>query len=573
MVELAWWKPRFLVGVLAAVGLLAAVACASTDDEEPTATSVSDTTVATPTPAEADLPGPPKYGGILRTYHRRSPLSWRLDRDSAIDQTATVTAVVNNLVQLAHPDYNSIGPDLARSWDVSADGMVYTFYLEPNVINHNGNRWTASDAKFTLENLARATENRPPHPSVTVGGESIFESIETPDDTTLVVRLKAPDGLFLSQLAQVGGVMYTEADYDEMASMDAPSGMTGPYKLTLHLPDEKMEYRRNDDYFKEGLPYLDGIDRFVIKDAGAALAALEARQIDYIPLCCARGMHAGNLQPIADRHPGELTFYPGPHFVGRGVQFNFYADGPWQDKLVRQAINLAIDRDVFCSLIENCTVGTWAGGSTYVSTDRDELAAQFPGFARTGPAKDAEIAEAKRLMEVAGWPDGFEVVAMCRDTTEYRDHNCPAMEFLLRDTLNIRMVLDVQESGAWTEKGRTGDWLMEMGSIGGARIDHPWEWLNDAGMCGQTPRENKRGYCNEEVDELLLQSRVLSDVAALKPLSDQILEIFKEEIPWVPVFWPNRWVVYWDNVHGTAPELASGQYTQALRMEYVWLDQ
>lgn len=514
----------------------------------------------------------PTRGGIIRTYHRRSPISWRLDRDSAIDQTANVTPVVNNLVQLEHPFYNSIGPDLAHSWEVSGDSKTYTFYLEPNVINHNGNRWTASDAKFSLENLAKATENRPAHVSVTVDGESIFESIEAPDDTTLVVRLKQPDGVFFSELAMVGSVMYTEADYDEVASMDEPSGMTGPYKLTSHLHDEKMEYRSNDDYFKAGLPYLDGIDRFVIKDAGAALAAIEAKQIDYVPLCCARGMHAGNLQPVADRHPGELTFYPGPHFAGRGVSFNHRAEGPWQDKRVRQAINLAIDRDVFCSLIENCTVGVWAGGGTYVPTDRDELAAKFPGYARTGPAKDAEIAEAKRLMEAAGWPDGFEVLAMCRDTVEYRDHNCPAMEFLLRDTLNIRMTLDVQESGAWTEKGRTSDWFMEMGGAGGSRIDHPYNWLRAGGMCGQTARENKRGYCNEEVDKLLYQSRVMSDVPALKLVADQIMEIYKDDQPWVHVFWPNRWVVYWNYVKGTATETASGQYTQALRMEYIWLD-
>jgi ABC-type transport system substrate-binding protein len=259
--------------------------------------------------------------------------------------------------------------------------------------------------------------------------------------------------------------------------------------------------------------------------------------------------------------------------VGRGVSFNFHAAGPWQDKRVRQAINLAIDRDMFCSLIENCTVGVWAGGATYITTDRDEMAARFPGYARTGPAKDTEIAEAKRLMEAAGWPDGFQVVAMCRDTIEYRDHNCPAMEFLLRETLNIRMTLDVQESGAYTEKGRTGDWLMEMAAVGGARIDHPFEWLRAGGFCGQTPRDSKRGYCNEEVDQLLLQSRTMSEVAALQPLSDEILEIFKVEVPWVPVFWPNRWVVYWNYVKGTATETASGQYTQSLRMEHVWLDQ
>jgi len=135
-----------------------------------------------------------KRGGVLRQAHRRSPLHFRMDVRSATDETTASAPIFNQLLALQNPDFVNLGPDLAESWDVSADGKTFTFNLASGVINHNGNPWTSSDAKFTLETLASETENRPPHERVSVGGVSLLESLETPDESTLIANLTQPDG-------------------------------------------------------------------------------------------------------------------------------------------------------------------------------------------------------------------------------------------------------------------------------------------------------------------------------------------------------------------------------------------
>ena len=511
-----------------------------------------------------------KRGGILRQAHRRSPLHFRLDVRSATDETTASAPLFNQLLALQHPDFVNLGADLATSWKVSEDGTTFTFKLVPNVINHKGNPWTSKDAKFTLETLSKETENRPPHASVSVGGVSTLDSIETPDDTTLIVHLNQPDGLFLANMGLQQPVMYTQADYDEVDSLDNPVG-TGPFFLKNHLVGEKLEYRRNDQYFKEGLPYLDGIDTFIIRDVAAKLAAFEAGRIDIILMGSSHGLYNANLEVVAKRHPDEMTFYAAQHPVLRGLKWNWREEGPWQDKRVRQAMNLALNRDTICDALPNCIIGDYMPSTTYGVTTREELAAR-PGFAMPGPAKDAELAQAKVLMAEAGFPDGFEVVALCRDTSEYRDALCPLIEFLLRDTLNIRLTLDVQETGAWNEKHTTADWLFEAGSSGSARVDHPFDWLDEAAFCGEAAVEHIIGYCNEKLDDLLRQMRVTSDIPTLKALTKTTMDLFYDDLPYLPLFWPARFPVYWNYVKNVPDEHFSGQYSQARRLEQVWLD-
>ena len=511
-----------------------------------------------------------KRGGVLRQAHRRSPLHFRMDVRSATDETTASAPIFNQLLALQNPDFVNLGPDLAESWDVSADGKTFTFNLASGVINHNGNPWTSSDAKFTLETLASETENRPPHERVSVGGVSLLESLETPDESTLIVNLAQPDGLFLANMGLQEPMMYTEVDYDEIGSLDNPVG-TGPFRLTDHLVGEKLEYSRHDQYFKDGLPYLDGIETFIIRDVAAKLAAFEAGRIDIILMGSSHGLYAANLQVVADRHPGEITFYPGQHPVLRGLKWNWREEGPWQDKRVRQAINLAINRDDICTALENCIMGDYMPSKTFGVTTRDDLATR-PGFALPGPDKEAELAQAKTLMAEAGFPDGFEVKALCRDTSEYRDALCPLVEFLLRDTLNIRLTLDVQESGAWVEKHNSADWLFEAGSSGSARVDHPFDWLDEATFCGEAPVENIIGYCNETLDDLMRQMRITSDIPTLKTLTKTTLDLFYDDLPYLPLFWPARFPVYWNYVKNVPDEHFSGQYSQARRLEQVWLD-
>ncbi len=561
-----WARSGALLGL--AVVLLAACNGAA-EAPAPTATSVvamptPTVQIATPTPTQT-----PRTGGVLKQAHRRSPITFRLDVNSSTDQIAAGTPLYNQLIAMQPPDFLTIGPDLAESWTVSQDGKTYTFKLVPGVVDHKGNPFTARDAKFTLELLTKKTENRPAHAYMTVAGQSVFESIEAVDDTTLVVKLKSADTLWFPQLALPQISMFVQASYDEKTSMDNPIG-TGPYKLVKHLPQEVVIYEANPQYFRKGVPYLAGFETHIIADTATIQAAFEAKRVDLIMMGGSEGASERNTSVLDNRYPGQITRYVGLHPVGRGINFNFRADGPWQDKRVRQAINLALSRDDICAVIPNCYIGDWMPSPKWSTADRAKLA-QRPGFAMKGPAKDAEINRAQELMAEAGYAKGFSVNAMCRSEVDYRDYWCPLMEFILRDTLNIRLTIQLEERAVHTEKLNKGDWLLRPDAYGGMRVDHPYDWLDLHVFCGEDVRSNATGYCNQEYDDLMKKLRTAS-AAETKAISDRIMEIFYDEVPGVMGFWSNRWVIHWNYVKNVPDQRFWGGYTQSRRLEYIWLN-
>jgi len=512
-----------------------------------------------------------KRGGILNQAHRRSPRYFRQDLSTASDETAASMPVFNGLLWTAPPTHTQVAGDLATDWTIMNSGKTLIFNLHENIVNHNGNKFDSEDVKFTLDWLGSESDNRPPHDSVTSGGETIFKDIRTNGPNQIIIDLNEADSVFFPQLGQRYMNMQTEVDFDEEGSKDAPVG-TGPYKMTSHVPGEKIEYRAHKEYFKAGLPYLDGIDTFIIRDPTPRFAAFEAKRLDIILMGSSHGLYTATAEAMEKRHSGEVTWYEGLHTVGRGIHFNHRKDGPWSDKKVRQAINLAIDRDEICNAIEACFPGYQLPSATYGITARADLNSR-PGWAPTGAAKDAEIAQAKALMAEAGYPDGFEVDVMCRDSVDYAERLCPVAEFLLRETLNIRSTLDVKETGAWNEaQQQTGEWMMEFGSANSANVDHPYNWLEYWGFCGEDLFANIRGWCNEDYDKLLRDMRAESDTAALKVLATEAIDILDEEVPTAHLFWPSRFSIRWNYVMNPADEKNAGQYSAARRFEVNWLN-
>ena len=512
-----------------------------------------------------------KRGGILNQAHRRSPRYFRQDLSTASDETAASMPVFNGLLWTAPPTHTQVAGDLATDWTIMNSGKTLIFNLHENIVNHNGNKFDSEDVKFTLDWLGSESDNRPPHDSVTSGGETIFKDIRTNGPNQIIIDLNEADSVFFPQLGQRYMNMQTEVDFDEEGSKDAPVG-TGPYKMTSHVPGEKIEYRAHKEYFKAGLPYLDGIDTFIIRDPTPRFAAFEAKRLDIILMGSSHGLYTATAEAMEKRHSGEVTWYEGLHTVGRGIHFNHRKDGPWSDKKVRQAINLAIDRDEICNAIEACFPGYQLPSATYGITARADLNSR-PGWAPTGAAKDAEIAQAKALMAEAGYPDGFEVDVMCRDSVDYAERLCPVAEFLLRETLNIRSTLDVKETGAWNEaQQQTGEWMMEFGSANSANVDHPYNWLEYWGFCGEDLFANIRGWCNEDYDKALRAMRAESDTAALKVLATEAIDILDEEVPSAHLFWPSRFSIRWNYVMNPADEKNAGQYSAARRFEVNWLN-
>ena len=308
----------------------------------------------------------------------------------------------------------SVVEDLAKSWDVSPDGLTYTFHLHEGVKYQNlppvnGREFTSEDAKY---NLLRVTGDPSVVPEATrpkLQRKAEFgkiNSVETPNKYTVTVKLKEPLASFLDAVAHPGTAMLPKelVDQEQGTIQDLVIG-TGPFMLADYKVDQNAVYRRNPEYFKKGLPYLDEVVMLKFSDLQAELSAFRARQIDV----SGSGLSPGSLQALQKDIP-SIKVLQVPKANMYTVRFNMKFK-PFQDVRVRKAIHLAIDRSQYVDVIGE-GLGVVPGPVTPLYRDMagstDWLMSQ-PGYRKD---KAQDLAEAKRLMQDAGYPDGFTVKTM-----------------------------------------------------------------------------------------------------------------------------------------------------------------
>ena len=168
----------------------------------------------------------------------------------------------------------AVVPGLAASWDISEDGLTYTFHLREGVTFHDGSDFTAEDAVFSLDR-ARAEGSTNAQPALFAG----IESVEAADDTTLVVTLSDPNGSFLFNMAWGDAVMVAPESADSLETN--PIG-TGPFAFSEWVQGDRVELTRYAGYWGEA-PALEAATFRFISDPNAAFAAMMAGDVDAFP--------------------------------------------------------------------------------------------------------------------------------------------------------------------------------------------------------------------------------------------------------------------------------------------------
>jgi peptide/nickel transport system substrate-binding protein len=169
----------------------------------------------------------------------------------------------------------SIVPSLAKSWNISSNGLTYTFYLRSNVEFHDGTKMTARDVKFSLDR-ARSEES-------TNAQKTLFTniaSIKVIDKKTVEVSLKIPNGGFITNLAWGDAIVVSEKTIAQAET--APVG-TGPFEFLKWVKGDRVELVKNNNYWGESI-YLDKATFKFISDPTAAFAAVMAGDIDAFPV-------------------------------------------------------------------------------------------------------------------------------------------------------------------------------------------------------------------------------------------------------------------------------------------------
>ena len=310
----------------------------SGDTEEPAA---EEPAAAEPEPAaEEPAAEDSRRGGTLVIALSDDPGHFNPGITTGFNVHAVTGSIFNGLVEL--DDNANPHPDLAERWDVSDDSTQYTFHLADGVRWHDGEPLTSADVKFTFEDILLDYHSR------TRGGLSgILESIDTPDDTTVVFNFTQPYAALLQRLNSTEAPILPKHIYegvDDVQTADAnltPVG-TGPFKLESYDIDNEITLVRNDDYFKAGLPYLDRVVMRVIPDQNTQVLALEEGEVDYI--WRVPGGDIERLSGVDSIVLHGVNSGPGGGFCIPTLTFNSERD-VFSDLRVRQAIAHAVNRD------------------------------------------------------------------------------------------------------------------------------------------------------------------------------------------------------------------------------------
>jgi peptide/nickel transport system substrate-binding protein len=339
----------------------------------------------------------PRRGGELVFVVQGEPSTYDCHAGGSFAISYYVMPHYSTLLKVDAAHYPDVVGDLADHWQVSPDGLTYTFTLRDNVHFHDGTLLTSADVKASYERL------RAPPPGVVSVRKSRYvdiSAIETPDARTVTFRLGKPNASMLSTFASPVGCIYSAARLKEDPNWPATHVMgTGAFSFVEHVKGSHWIGKRFDGYFRSGLPYLDGFKALSISGAGA-INALSAGQA----LAEFRGVGGAERDRIKASRGNLVSFPESPATPSHTLTFNAQKP-PFNDVRVRRALTLAIDRWGGLAALSKITDARWIGGAMRpgnpVALPDDELA-KLPGFWRDA---EASRAEARRLLKEAGVSD------------------------------------------------------------------------------------------------------------------------------------------------------------------------
>ncbi|HZT49954.1 MAG TPA: ABC transporter substrate-binding protein, partial [Hyphomicrobiaceae bacterium] len=275
----------------------------------------------------------PKRGGILNFAVVANPPTYDCHAETSFAMVHPVTPHYSLLLKIDAANYPKVTGDLAESWTVAPDGMTYTIRLHKGVKFHDGSPLTSADVKATYERIIR-----PPAGVVSVRKSYYqdFGDIETPDDYTVVFKMKAAVAGVLELLASPFNCIYSAARLKSNPNYPAREIMgSGAFQLVEHVPGSHWVAKRFDGYFKPGRPYLDGFKAYFVKSP-AVVPGLIGGQFD----AEFRFRTPPERDLLKEKLGDKVVVYQQPLLAGNIFIFNTKRK-PFDDIRVRQALTLA----------------------------------------------------------------------------------------------------------------------------------------------------------------------------------------------------------------------------------------
>lgn len=453
-------------------------------------------------------------------------------------------------------------PDLAESWNISEDGKTYTFHLVRNATFHDGTPVTSADVKFSIEEMAK-----PYNPVASLSWQAL-ESVETPDDYTVILKLKEPSSslLYMLALGTPGLAVMPKHLYEGTDILSNPYNQkpigSGPFKFVSWQKGNQIVMERNENYFKEGLPYLDRIIVRVMADGNVAALALENGEIDYASLA----LPISATKRLQDLDNIDVVFNGRE---GLGVIFmlimnhdNAYLGNP----KVRQALAHAIDRDLINELV-------------YLDTQKvaKSSVSSTVGWAFNPDAHQYEYSpeKANQLLDEAGYlmqSDGKRFSLTVHNYAGIPDRL--KMLDIMREQLRevgIDLKVITKEGAALRADvygNRDFDLFLVFWWTGPDPAVHLSQLLHsrEFGRKLDEYSNNIIHYQNDRVDQLLDAASKEADRDKEAQLLYELQDILARDLPFIPLFEPADASGYSTEFVG----LVRGPFIQTESMERVW---
>ena len=441
------------------------------------------------------------------------------------------------------PGTTELRPALAESYDISEDGTVFTFHLRKGVKFHNGREMTADDVKYSLDRVTNPKTQSPGagffgsikgYDDVAAGKADSLSGVEVVDPQTVKITLSRPDATFLHVMAlNFASVVPHEAVEKWGADFGHHPVGTGAFKLADWTIGQQLVFQKNADYWRDGVPYLDKITFEIGQEPIVALLRLQKGEVD-IP---GDGIPPAKFREVMSDPEQKARVVEGGQLQTGYITMNVTMP-PFDKKEVREAVNMAINKDRIVQMINNRAIPA-----------NQPLPPSMPGYDKSFEGYKYDPEKAKEMLGEAGFPDGFETELYVMNT----DPNPRIAQAIQQDLSQIGIKADIKALAQ-----------ANVIAAGGAKDQAPmiWSggmaWIADfpdpsnfygpiLGCAGAVPGGwNWSWYCNEDLDKEAAKADSIVDPAKKDERDKMWSDVYAKvmaDAPWVPIFNEQRFTM------------------------------
>jgi dipeptide transport system substrate-binding protein len=448
---------------------------------------------------------------------------------------AVSVPMFNRLVEFEIGTTNIV-PALAESWTISPDGKTYTFKLRKGVKFHSNANFkpsrdfNADDVVFSWNRMA--DDNHPFHKMTAgqtfsyyddMGMKNIVDSVQKVDDYTVRFNLKRPEAPFLADMAMDFASILSAEYFDAMMKKGTPNSAdvypigTGPWEFVTYQKDATIRYKAFDKYWG-GRPKVDTLVYSITRDATARYAKLKT----------------GECQVMAFPKPADLAeMEKDPQITVQkkeGLNVGYIAFNvekkPFDDKRVRQALNMAVDKAAILKAV-------YLGSGQVAKNPIPPILWSY-----NNAVKDYayDPAKAKELLAQAGFPNGFELELWYLPVTRPYNPDGKRMGEMIQadwEKIGVKTKLITYEWAEYRKRAKSGEHQVVMFGWSGDNGDPDNFFVPLLGCEAVKGGGNNARWCNKAFEDLVIKAAQTSKQADRAKLYEQAQVIFKEEAPWI----------------------------------------